>query len=267
MVTTTLDLKDEIRESHTIIGKGGEKIFAVLHRPINETKSLVVMICHGFASHKIGINRCYVTLAENLVKAGISCLRFDFRGCGDSEGILSQMMPADFVADISSVCSFLSGMGYEKFGLFGSSFGGSMSVIAADELKTFSSLVLWAPVASGLMWFQDYLAQNKSLTADPAKVVKVYKGVEITPEFQYHFGRMQAHETMKKIGNIPVLHFQGDEDETISLVHQHVFRESRKEATAKSQFITYPGIGHQFGASKLLLEVVTTIVDWFKTTL
>ncbi len=64
----------------------GQKLFAILHRPLDVKNPPIVVMFHGFGGHKAGDFRVYVKEAEMLAKCGIASFRFDFRGCGDSEG-------------------------------------------------------------------------------------------------------------------------------------------------------------------------------------
>lgn len=46
----------------------------------------IVIFCHGYRGTSAGPNRFFVTAARQLAKRGISSLRFDQYGCGNSEG-------------------------------------------------------------------------------------------------------------------------------------------------------------------------------------
>src|SRR4051812_20572842 len=117
-------LKKEKEERTPLVLKNkGESIFCTFHRPLEVKNPPVVVTLHGFGSNKVGSNRSYVTLATSLSKAGLATLRYDARGCGDSEGSLSQMTPEDYLSDLMTVCSHLQNEGFSRIGLFGSSFG------------------------------------------------------------------------------------------------------------------------------------------------
>ena len=64
----------------------GKAIFAMLHRPLQEGPRPAVLMCHGLGGTKVGRHRIYVALSEALARLGIAVMRFDFSGCGDSEG-------------------------------------------------------------------------------------------------------------------------------------------------------------------------------------
>lgn len=100
----------------------------------------VVVICHGYGSSKDSSAK---NLAEKLVQFGISVYRFDFTGCGESEGNLSQLTPDQGQDDLESAVMNLA---KDKFALFGSSFGGYTSLIYASKREVVA-LGLKAPVS------------------------------------------------------------------------------------------------------------------------
>src|SRR5271155_5466123 len=69
---------------------------AVLHRAPGKR---LVILCHGFTGNKIESGRLFVQTARALQQAGISALRFDFMGSGDSSGEFNQMTPDTQIQD------------------------------------------------------------------------------------------------------------------------------------------------------------------------
>ena len=65
---------------------GGLQLSGTLHLPTEARgPSPAVAICHGFGGNSRGADR--VAFAAALAQAGHVVLRFDFRGCGESEEI------------------------------------------------------------------------------------------------------------------------------------------------------------------------------------
>lgn len=255
--------KTEMREWRVFENKG-KKIFGVIHLPFVQNPPLVITM-HGFASHKIGTGRSYVTLAEALCRSGIACFRFDFRGSGDSEGLISEMTLEDFISDALQMINEMQKEGFSKVGLFGSSLGGTLSILTAARKSAVRALVAWAPVASGELWFKDYLEKHpEAVPKDPSQTLSNYRGVALHPLFKQQFGSMVAYKTLEEIGDIPFLHFQGEQDEVLSQIHQRMFQKHRERASTPSRFVSYPEVGHWLGHSKVLAEVVEQTVQWFK---
>src|SRR5262249_949470 len=138
----------------------GQKIFGVIHRPLNVKKSPFVLMCHGLGGHKVGKGRLYVHLAEKLVSVGIGALRIDFRGSGDSEGDFSQMTIDSEVSDALVALNYLKNdplIDSERIALFGRSFGGVVAILAAQRFSQIKSIVLWAPVFGSEQWKEKWL--------------------------------------------------------------------------------------------------------------
>ncbi len=251
-----------------VIENEGHKIFGVIHRPPVENPPVVV-IMHGFASCKIGTNRSWVCLAEALSKAGIAVMRFDFRGAGDSEGSLSQMTPEWYVSDALAVTAYLEGENFDRIGYFGSSLGGAVSVQAAALHKNIQSIALWAPVASGELWVQDFLMQNPEHVASSnlEELLTSYHGVKLNPHFKEQFVQMNAYEKLHELSDVPLLHFHGENDQTLSLIHQNAYRSARAGSRAPTQFVTFPNAGHTLAYEPIFPDVVQQTVDWFQKTL
>lgn len=248
---------EEIRSPLVIVNDQGQKIFGILHLPPIPNPPLII-ISHGFASHKIGTNRSYVRLAEGFCRQGIAAFRFDFRGSGDSEGDMAKMAPQDFVEDLILVAKHFESQGFKKYGFFGSSFGGTLCILGAHILKQVKSIAVWAPVASGFLWHQD--RQNRQLQLD----LKEYRGVSISNRFKEEFAKLYADKILEHLNDIPFLHFHGENDDTVSLNHKKAFYEARKEAKARTCFKTFAGVDHILGKSPVFSEVLQTTIEWFK---
>lgn len=247
-----------------VLKNRGEKIFATLELPADVENPPFVVVIHGYASNKVGSHRAYVDLAEGLSKVGIGCLRFDMRGCGDSEGSLSRMSVDDFVSDLKVVCEYLEGEGHRRVGFFGSSFGGAIALFVASQFPLVRSLVLWAPMASGKLWHQDWIKLHPEHVHDP---LTTYLGIAIDPKFRDQFPLLDAAKEVEKLKELPLLHLHGAQDQVISLAHQKAFQDHRRGATARTEFVTYPDAGHRLGLSQGTQKVITKSIRWFQETL
>ncbi len=260
--------KVEVREP-VVFDNGGEQIFAVLHRPVEVANPPLVLFLHGFASSKHGSNRCYVTLAESLAAEGIASLRFDFRGCGDSEGTLSTISLEDLVSDALTVLDGvekIDGIDCERIGLFGASLGGAIAVIAAARFQRVKAMGLWAPVASGELWYRDFLMRHPEyLHADPSQVLSSYRGIRLSEAFRQEFRHMQAYKVIEQLDQVPILLMHGENDETVSIAHYEAFKEACLTSGIDGRFIKYPESEHSLGFSPHFPVVVEETKLWFET--
>src|SRR3989344_1239020 len=98
-------------------------------------------MCHGFGSSKDSESTS--DLAQKLVTSGLNVYRFDFTGCGESEGTLDECTPNQGLDDLNSA---VRNLGKEKFALYGSSYGGFISLVYSSQ-KPILALGLKAPVS------------------------------------------------------------------------------------------------------------------------
>ena len=259
-------LEKSERREWVVIENLGQQIFGILHRPVQVQNPPVVVILHGFASCKQGSNRCYIKLAESFAKAGIAALRFDFRGSGDSEGALSALSFEDLLSDALAVLEEVKGfqgVDHERIGLFGASLGGSIAVLSANQFQKIKAMALWAPVASGELWYRDFLTRYPEfIQVDPTKVFSNYRGIELNPLFREQFGRMSAYKTIEHLPHLPILHMHGEKDDTVTIAHQEAFRLACPGANAR--FLKYPDDQHSLGFSPCLPEVIGESLRWFQ---
>jgi len=105
----------------------------------------VVIFCHGFRGDTTGPNRFFVRLARKLNEKGISSLRFDQYGCGNSEGDFENSTFSNWVNTTTALANKYLKRGYQV-SLFGQSMGGACVIVVGSKLGSrISSLVAWSP--------------------------------------------------------------------------------------------------------------------------
>jgi hypothetical protein len=90
------------------------------------------LVLHGFGSRKEA--QTMRTVARIFTSLGYVALRFDMRGCGESEGQRGRVICMEQVEDTSSALDFLSSHPHvdgKRIGVFGHSFGAAVAVYAA----------------------------------------------------------------------------------------------------------------------------------------
>ena len=111
------------------------------------------ILAHGFTGHRIGPGYLFVRLSRELANAGLSSLRFDFSGAGESDGTFPDMTVATMRSDLISAVKYIKRrFAPKKIVLLGHSLGGMVASLCCAGVKT-DGLVLLAPVAdpSGLI--------------------------------------------------------------------------------------------------------------------
>ncbi|MFQ6078580.1 MAG: serine aminopeptidase domain-containing protein, partial [Thermodesulfobacteriota bacterium] len=82
----------------------GQVIAGMLHLPDVERPPCVIA-SHGLLSNKD--SEKYISLGDRFSRKGIALLRFDFRGCGESEGKISESTVSDRLEDLNMAIGFV----------------------------------------------------------------------------------------------------------------------------------------------------------------
>lgn len=100
------------------------------------------IITHGFGSHKGAGN--VLSLVAMLGGWGYATLRFDMRGCGESEGEKGRVICLEQVADTQSALSYLESrkeVDSKRIALIGSSFGAAVSLYTGGIDKRVAAVI------------------------------------------------------------------------------------------------------------------------------
>ena len=111
----------------------GLRLSGVLHfpEPRGERHS-AFLVLHGFGSNKDASGS--MAVSRMLTGLGYAALRFDFRGCGESEGERGRVICKEQVKDTRNALSFLASRGDihpQRIGVVGQSFGAAVAVYTA----------------------------------------------------------------------------------------------------------------------------------------
>lgn len=131
-------------EVFSTIQVGNRRLAGVLHDAGSNTD--VVLFAHGFRGEKTGPHRSFVSAARALAARGISSLRIDQYGSGDSEGEFIDSRFDDWVETLITLAVDYRDQG-RRVAMFGQSMGGSAVICAAAEVPV-SAVVSWVPDAS-----------------------------------------------------------------------------------------------------------------------
>jgi putative redox protein len=86
--------------------------------------------------------------AKALEEKGMACLRFDFAGCGESDGRIEDVTLSRRLDDLADALAWARGQGFARFSLVGSSLGAAVALLAAGGMaRELRSLVLMAAVS------------------------------------------------------------------------------------------------------------------------
>lgn len=262
--------KSENREA-VILENCGQKIFGILHRPLNINKYPALLMCHGLAGHKTGKYRLYVRLAKMLAEAGIAALRIDFRGSGDSEGDFSEMTLEGEITDALKGLEFLRKdphFDQSSIGMFGRSVGGTVALIAARRHGNIKSIATWAPLFNGEQWLDKWnKLHSMELSPEHRHHMMSVNGQVPGYEFLKQLFSVRMDEELRELENAPLLHIHGELDNIINIEHANRYQELRQKATGENKFILLPRSDHDFSDPREQQIALKETCQWFVDTL
>jgi len=138
-------------------GNSARSLFGIYHPPqLEKARNVGVILCYPMGEDYIRSHRAFVRLAMLLSSAGFHTLRFDYYGCGDSEGDSDQGEIRQWLADISTAVEELKGgSDLNQICLAGLRLGGNLAMLAGAERGDIDGIVLWNPVINGRKYIEE----------------------------------------------------------------------------------------------------------------
>ena len=115
----------------------GQRLAGLVHRAAGAGPAAIV--CHGMLSDKS--SEKHAAIASELCARGVTALRFDFAGRGESDGELKTLTVSNEVQDLHAALRWVREQGHGPIGLCGSSLGGTVAVLAASEDPEIAAVV------------------------------------------------------------------------------------------------------------------------------
>ena len=246
-------------ESLTFKDAQGHRVAAVLSRPSRPASGIVVL-CHGFLSHKNSTTN--TTLTRMLNEAGLATFRFDFFGHDESEGPFEDITISVAIEQADAAVALARSRGYDRIGLVGSSFGGLVAILTTAQRQDIACLALKCPVVDFAEEFRlefgpGELAEWQStdtipnLLGGPARIRLKYALYE---DCLRHI----AYEPASKIVS-PTLIVQGKCDELVPL---HQSQRLLSALRGPKRLDLLPEADHQFSRGEDFQTMTAAISDW-----
>ena len=249
-------------------------LFGMIHLPTREPRYPCIVLLHGYTGTRMGDHCILVKAARELCRSGFACLRFDFRGSGESEGEFADITVDSEISDALASIEFLGGFGgidRERIGLLGMSLGGSVAacVSAGAGVK---SLALWSPWA-----FTDYLVERGGeVVKDPyvwlppsfKEAIRKKGRVDLGGYMRGKpfFESLAEIDPLREIAkyNGPVLLIHGSEDQVVSPTNSEFLYDTVK---GTRRLIIIDDADHTFSSTYWESQVIQATRDWFNETL
>jgi fermentation-respiration switch protein FrsA (DUF1100 family) len=232
-----------MKEKSLEILSDGLKLRAVLHTPDTPYWPLVIL-CHGLLSHKDSSK--YRQLAQVFARESIATVRFDFRGCGESEGLLSESSISRRWRDLQRVID--QSLDLEDFdgrlGLLGSSLGGYLALLEASQNSKVRCAAVWSAPSHLL---------------DLARRLPEISRVEFSQECCQDLLTVELLPRLRNVQRVLIVH--GREDQQVPPAHASKLYEVLDEPKA---IHVLEGADHRFTASEWREEAIRLTMEWFE---
>jgi len=159
--------------------------------PARRAPQAGIVFCHGFGGVKEGTPPGLSTL---LAEQGYTVLTFDYRGFGGSEGPRGRLVPAEQVEDAVHALEYLAQRGDvdpARIGIYGTSFGGGVAILAARRSGRPRAAVVTVPVTSGSRWL--------------ASVMRWHEYRDLTERAMRAIGRKAATGEMEMVDRFDIM--------------------------------------------------------------
>jgi uncharacterized protein len=225
------------------VTSGDHAIIGLLSIPDNSGRFPCALLSHGLVSSKESSK--YIYISERFCAAGIAACRFDYHGCGESEGNIADTTLTIRVRDLESILDHVLGhpsIDSGRIGILGSSFGGSTALVEAAKNQKVGCVALWAT---------PYMLEK----AEDNKISDMLFRPSIFEDFSTYDLLSEA----RKVSRAIVIH--GELDEVVPCFEGRAIYENLKRP---KKFIAIKGGNHTFTDLAHRDRAAELSLAWFK---
>lgn len=240
--------KRHYSRSKTTYEVNGQKVRGDMFKPKKSKRGgyPVVLFLHGRDEDR----QDYKEFAKALAKKKIASFTFDFRGHGDSKGILGKQTIRDGLKDAQKAYDILvedDEINSDKIGVFGLGFGGYVSTLLSKK-KDIKSLVLTSPAIYKDEWM-DLMYRNF-----PLKDVRQFRS-------KINFVEIRSVKAIRKYtGSLFIV--GGEEDEFVPETVIKAYYDNAINAKKKDMELIKKA-DHYFKEEKVRKKLRKKVVKWF----
>lgn len=247
------------QEAFSIDGGRGIEISGVFCRPGEETKS-GVLLCHGFLSNAESSTN--LSLTERLNATGIATVRFDFWGHGKSKGAFADLTLTRCIDQLERVLSWFKTKGIRKVAMMGSSYGGLVTLMAAENHPELRAMALKCPVSDYPAIWREQLGEAGMSHWEQAGVTSLMNEDGSRARLNYAFfqdlTRYNAYNSAALI-RLPVLIVHGDADAYVPLAQS---RRLKDTLLGEKHLEVISGADHGFSRTEDFEKMVGRVSEW-----
>ena len=238
-----------------------------LHLPVGtqHRKVPLIVLLHGFVGSKVGEHRLFVKAARYFTEKGYAVFRFDFSGCGESDGDYADVTVTKQLSEVQAVLNYVSvlpGIDANNITLIGHSLGGAVASLTAAKDRRIRKLILWSPVGKPYEDIAGILGTNAVKTAETNGVVD-YQGFYVS---QLFLTDLKNHHPLRAIRSYQeaALIIHAEQDEDIPKEHAARYFASLQQRAILERVNTHyiEGADHTFSGYTFEHELFTKSAEW-----
>jgi len=243
----------------TFKNKNNKELMGVLHLPAREKPPLVI-ICHGFQNTKT--DKKLIKLGRAVCEEGIAAFRFDFEGCGDSEGDAQEITVEGQACDLDSAVQAIQeeiDLDMKKVAFVGASLGSVIISLFLKEKKGMAkTAVFWSQGFNQKSLFKKWHAtEEKEEMKDKGVIYK--KDKEIGKDYYLENKDKDYSFALSQL-RLPILIMHGKKDEDVPLEFSEKLEKKHKNVS----LTVLPKGNHKFNDYKSQERLIKETVRWLK---
>ena len=220
-----------------------------------------VILVHGFGVEKTE-GGMFDDVAKGLTQNNFLVYRFDFSGCGESEGDYSKTSLTKLIKDLRYIIDFVKKqpkVDANKLALVGMSFGTNVAVgLNAPEIKSY---VLLGSVANPYEVLKNLFKQYTfNPEGESFRITSEGKNVKMGPQFWKDLSNYNIPKSISEIYK-PICIIHGEKDSAAPLEKAKIFYENANEP---KKLVVVKNSDHGFYQPNERSEMVKELTDWFK---
>lgn len=227
----------------------------------------LIVLLHGFVGSKVGEHRLFVKAARYFTGQGYGVFRFDFSGCGESDGDYGDVTVTKQLSEVQAVLDYVSKLKQvdaKNIILIGHSLGGAVASLTAAKDHRIRKLILWSPVGRPYEDIANILGPSAVENARANGAVD-YRGFFVGQSFLMDLKNHHPLEAIRSYKEAAlIIHAQADEDipKEYTARYQKSLQQRPLNKLANTHYIE--GADHTFSSYQFENELFTKSAEWLE---
>lgn len=246
----------------------GQFLAGTVHYPsefdTNNEQYPLIIICHGFVGSRVGVDRLFVKTSHELIQEQCVVLRFDYSGCGESEGEYGKTGLDALIDQTKAAIDFglrLQKIDQNQLILLGHSLGGATAVLTATRDNRVKKLILWSSVGQPFKDIANIIGESEIAKLKESEFID-YLGYSLYKEFFFSLNKYTPLKEVKGFqGDVLLIHGSSDEDISVNYCVQY-FEALDKNRVGTCQKKIIRDANHTFSSVSHFNELISTTRQW-----